>query len=307
MRSHKFSNSFPVWLVLLVLTSSVGGCSSKVRPDPQYEATGSLLETIKDFQRLNREDLYRFPISKDVTGTNIIKATLTRLDDYEKTHANGMIDIVSFTKAMAYERLRDYDRALVYYQKVAQLNGRLGEQARNNIETIKAFQRILNKPLSVQDPFEYIKGLDEKVQAWNEMARSYQGTPYEYLAHIEEERIDRAKVAFVELNRSRLKDGNQLVILGYSQLITKHRLSKNLHSYLLDFGDYYVRLANEYVTQNDPQGLSFQPEALDQLAKLALKYYTEVAHQDGKMEKIEAEGKIKSLQALTQRIRKINQ
>ena len=138
------------------------------------------------------------------------------------------------------------------------------------------------------------------------MARTYQGSPYEFLARVEEERIDRAKVAFAELNRSRLKDGNQLVILGYSQLITKHRQSKNLNGYLLDFADYYVRLAKGYAAQNDPEGLSFELKTFDQLAKSALKFYTEVAQKDGLTEKIEAEGKIKSLQALTEKIRRLN-
>ncbi len=299
----------PLHLLLLILSIlvSTGGCSSKVRPDPQYQASRDLLETIKDFQRLAREDLYRFPITKDVTGTNIMKATLIRLEDYEKTHPDEFSDIVNFSKAMAYERLRDYGQAEIHYRKVVESDGRLGDQAKKNIEAIEAFLTILQKPLPTRDPFEYIKALDEKVQGWNEMVRSYQNSPYEYLARVEEERIDRAKVAFAELNRSRLKDGNQLVIIGYSQLITKHRQSKNLYGYLLDFADYYVRLAKEYAAQNDPEGLSFELETFDQLANSALKFYTEVAQKDGLTEKIEAEGKIKSLQALTEKIRRLNQ
>ena len=134
----------------------------------------------------------------------------------------------------------------------------------------------------------------------------YNGTPYEYLARVEEEKIDRAKVAFADINRHRLKDGNQLVILGFSQLITKHRQSKNLYWYLLDFGDYYVKLAKEYTAQNDPEGLNFDPDTFDHLVKSALKFYTEVSQQDGITEKLEAKGKIESLQALMQKIRSLN-
>lgn len=309
MRSNRLFRSFLTcltWLFFLCLLISTAGCSSKSPPDLQYLAGGSLLETIKDFQRLAREDLYRFPIPKDVTGANIMKATLVRLEDYKNAHPGGYSDIVDFHMAMAYERLRDYEEALEHYRKVAQLNGRLADQSKKNIKAIVIFQSILEKPLPTRDPFKYIKALDDKVQAWNETAQAYQGTPYEYLAREEEERIDRAKVAFAELNRSRLKDGNRLVILGYSQLITKHRLSKNFQGYLLSFGDYYVKLAKDYAFQNDPEGLSFELETFDHLVKSALKYYTEVAQQDGIAEKIEAEGKIKSLQALTERIRRLN-
>jgi len=289
---------------LLILNA---GCSAKkILQEPQYEAAGNLLETIKDFQRLAREDLYRYSIPKDVTGTNIMKATLVRLDDYEEVYPNRFSDLVNFSKAMAYERLRDYEQAANYYRKVADSNGRLGGQAEQNIVVLEAFKQILLEPLPTQDPFEYIKVLDDKVTAWNELTVQYKGTPYEYLARVEEEKIDRAKVAFAEINRHRLKDGNQLVILGYSQLITKHRQSKNRYWYLLDFGDYYVKIAKEYAAQNDPEGLNFDPDTFDQIAKSALKFYTEVSQQDGITEKLEAKGKIQSLQALMQKIRRLN-
>jgi hypothetical protein len=288
---------------LLILN---GGCASTIRPDAQYVVEENLLDILKDFQRLSHEDLYRFPIPKDVTGLNIMKATLIRLQDYEKKFPNRYSDIISFSKAMAYERLRDYDEAARYYQIVSQSNGRLGIQAKKNIDALGAFKSILRMPLSTRDPFEYTEALDEKVEAWNEMVREYQGTAYEYLAKVEEERIDRAKVAFVDLNRHVLKDGNQLVILGYSQLVSKHRESKNFNRYLLDFGDFYVKLAKEYAAQNDPEGLIFNLEIFARFTKSALKLYTEVVQQDGVMEKIEAKGKIESLQALMKKIRSLN-
>ncbi len=299
------SERLALWILILLLAGT--GCSSKkVAKEPQYEAAGSLLQTIKDFQRLAREDLYRYPIPKDVTGANIMKATLIRLDDYENNYPEQYSDLVNFSKAMAYERLRDYSQAVNFYRKVSNSNGRLAEQAGQNIEVLKAFQDILDQPLPERDPFEYIKALDNRVIAWNQLTVQYQGSPYEFLARVEEERVDRAKVAFAEINRHRLKDGNQLVILGYSQLITKHRQSKNLNRYLLDFGDYYVKIAKEYAAQNNPEGLTFDPDTFDQLTKSALKFYTEVAQQDGVTEKLEAQGNIQSLQALMQNIRRLN-
>lgn len=291
-------------LAILLLISA---CSSKTVPLPEYAPAGDLLDVIKDFQRLAQEDLYRFPIPKDVTGMNIMKATLIRLGDYEQKNPGRFSDIVDFNKAIAYERLRDYDRAVAYYRKVAESDGRLGAEAAKNVEALEAFQRILKKPLPLQDPLEYIKALDEKVAAWNEMIHKYEDRPYGHLAQVEEERIDRAKVAFVELNRHRMNDGNQLVILGYSQLVSKHRQSKNFYRHLLDFGDFYARLAREYTFQNDPEGFTFDPEAFDPLAKSALRLYTEVAQVDGIVEKLEAHGKIEALQGLTEKIRRLNQ
>jgi tetratricopeptide (TPR) repeat protein len=294
-------------LMLLAAVALFAGCSSQTAaPEARYVPAGDLLDIVKDFQRLAKEDTYRFPIPKDITGINIMKATLVRLGDYEKKNPGKFTDIVQFNKALALERLREYDQAIAFFRKAAETEGRLGSEAAKNAETLESFQRIINKPLPTEDPFKYIAGLDEKVAAWNQLIQKYQGTPYEYLARVEEERIDRAKVAFVEANRYRLKEGNQLVILGYSQLVTKHRQSKNIYRFLIDFGDFYELLAKEYASQYDPEGLSFDLKILDQLVKSALKLYTEVAQVDGIIEKIEAQGKIEAMRGLLEKMTRLN-
>jgi len=267
---------------------------------------GDLLDIVKDFQRLMKEDTYRFPIPKDVTGVNIMKATLVRLEDYEKKNPGKFTDIVQYNKALSLERLREYDQAIAYYRKVAETGGRLGAEAAKNAEVLEVFQRILEKPLPSEDPFKYIEALDEKVAAWNQLIQKHRGSPYEYLARVEEERIDRAKVAFVEANRYRLKEGNQIVILGYSQLVTKHRQSKNIYRFLIDFGDFYALLAKEYASQYDPEGLTFDFKVFDQFVKSALKLYSEVAQVDGIVEKLEAQAKVEAMRGFLEKITRLN-
>lgn len=285
---------------------AAGGCSTAPPPDPQYVQPANLLEIVKEFQRISREDIYRFEIPKDVTGSNILKSTLQRLDDFETKHPSSYQDIIAFTRAQAYERLRAYPEALRSYREVEKYGGELADEARGHIEALELFQKIRNTPIPAANPFAYIKGLDQKVLAWNALIRKYEGTPLEFLARVEEERVDRAKVAFVELNRHRLEDGNELVVLGYGQLLSKHSESKNYYRYLIDFGDYYVDLAKEYAIQNDPEGLNFELEEFEELANSAMKLYTEVAHQDGVLEKLEAQGKLDSLKGLMDKMRRLN-
>jgi tetratricopeptide (TPR) repeat protein len=289
-----------------VLALFLASCSSKFASERQYVPAQNLMDVVKDFQRFAREDVYRFPIAKDVTGVNVMKATLVRLDDYERKNPRQFIDVIQYSRALAYERLREYDQALGSYRKVADMEGPLRPEAAKNIETLEAFKTILDRPLPTEDPFAYMKALDDKVDAWNELVNKYQGTSYEYLARVEEEKIDRAKVAFVELNRSRLTDGNQMTILAYGQLVAKHRQSKNYYRYLLDFGDFYVRLAKDYIAENDPEGLAFDLKAFEQLAKSALSFYTEVASVDGIVEKIEAQGKAEALRGFLEKTRRLN-
>jgi tetratricopeptide (TPR) repeat protein len=305
--AHRTISLLRFGLIFLTAIVFSPGCSSRGGPpDPRYAPAGDLLDIVKDFQRLARDDTYQFAIPKDVTGVNIMKATLVRLEDYEKKNPGKFTDIIQYNKALALERLREYDQAVVYYRKVAETDGRLGKEANKNGEILETFLRILEKPLAAEDPFKYIAGLDEKVAAWNQLIRKQQGTPYEFLARVEEERIDRAKVAFVEANRYRLKEGNQLTILGYSQLVTKHRRSKNIHRFLIDFGDFYLLLAKEYAAQYDPEGLAFDMKTFDQFAKSALRLYTEVVQVDGIVEKIEAQGKIEALRGLLEKMTRMN-
>ncbi len=300
-------NRFSVALILAAELLSCVSCSSRTAtPDPRYAPAGDLLDIVKDFQRLAKEDTYRFPIPKDVTGVNIMKATLVRLGDYERKNPGQFTDIVQFNKALALERLREYDQAAALYRKVAETKGGLAAESAKNAETLDNFLRIFDRKVPTDDPFKYIAGLDEKVAAWNQLIEKYKGTPYEYLARVEEERIDRAKVAFVEANRYRLKDGNQLTIVGYSQLVTKHQQSKNIYRFLLDFGDFYMVLAKEYASQYDPEGLAFDFKVLDQFVKSALKLYMEVAQVDGILEKIEAQGDIEAAHGFLEKMTRLN-
>ena len=301
-----FTSRYLIALIFLSLILCVS-CSSRAGPpESRYAPAGDLLDIVKDFQRLAKEDTYRFPIPKDVTGVNIMKATLVRLDDYERKNRGQSTDIVQFNKALALERLREYDQAAALYRKVGETDSRLGAEAAKNAEILDGFLRIFDHQVPTDDPFKYIAGLDEKVAAWNILIEKHKATRYEYLARVEEERIDRAKVAFVEANRYRLKEGNQLTILGYGQLVTKHQQSKNHYRFLLDFGDFYMLLANEYASQYDPEGLLFEFKVLDQFVKSALKLYTEVAQVDGILEKLEAQGKIEAARGFLEKMTRLN-
>lgn len=301
-----FRKSRPTIFWLLGFSLLLASCSSNLATERQYVPAQNLMDVVKDFQRFAREDVYRFPIAKDVTGVNVMKAALVRLDDYERKNPRQFTDIINYSRGTAYERLRDYDQALANYRKVADIEGPLRAESVKNIETLEAFKAVLDQPLPTEDPFVYMKALDDRVDSWNELVKKYQGTRFEYLARVEEEKIDRAKVAFVEINRFRLTDGNHITILAFSQLITKHRQSKNYYRYVLDFGDFYVRLAKDYIAENDPEGLAFDMKVFEQLAKSALGLYTEVASVDGIVEKIEAQGKIEALRGLNDKVRRLN-
>jgi hypothetical protein len=290
-----------------LVAKAIPGLSDKeAQSNPQYITEEDLLKVVNEFQRAATKDTYRFPIPKDVTGANVYKATLTRLHDYEAKHPGAYNEILAFTRARAYEGLREYDKALAQYQIVSQSKHELKTEAAKALDVLTRFRDLKQKPLATSTPLDYLKSLDQQIFSWAELQKHYPNTTYEGLAHEEEERLDQAKIMFLLINRHRIEDGNESVVVAYNQLLGKHRDSKNYYRYQVEFGDFYFALAQEYVAQNDPQSLQFDSSTFEAVGRSALRFYAQVAQEDGIIEKLEAKGKLEALEAYMARVGKLS-
>jgi hypothetical protein len=265
-----------------------------------------LLKVVGEFQRVAATDTYRFPVPKDVTGANVNKATLRRLQDYEAKHPGAYPEILAFTRGRAYEGMHEYDKAIEQYQIVSQSKNPLNAEAGRAVEILVQFRDLRKRPIAATTPVEYVEALDRHIAAWQELQKQYAGTPYAALAQEEEERLDQGKVTFLLINRHRLEDGNASVAVAYDQLIKKHKESKNSYRYQIEFGDFYFTLAQEYVAQNDPQSLLFDSSTFEEVGRAALRLYGQVAQEDGVIEKLEAKGKLEALEAYMAKIGKLS-
>jgi len=282
------------------------GTKGEAESNPQYVTEEDLLKVVNEFQRAAAKDTYRFPIPKDVTGANVYKATLARLQDYEAKHPGAYGEILAFTRGRAYEGLQEYEKAIAQYQVVSQSKHVLKEEAARAVEILTQFRDLKRAPLTTTTPLDYLKSLDQQITAWQELQKQYPNTTYEALAREEEERLDQAKVAFLVINRHRIEDGNESVVLAYSQLLAKHKESKYQYRYQVEFGDFYFTLAQEYVAQNDPQGLQFDSSTFEGVGRSALQLYARVAQEDGIIEKLEAKGKLEALEAYMAKVGKLS-
>ncbi|NOT53530.1 MAG: hypothetical protein HOP18_02890, partial [Deltaproteobacteria bacterium] len=293
---------------LLDWIPGLGSSTKKSEEDsnPQYVTEEDLLKVVGEFQRVAAKDTYRFPIPKDVTGANVNKATLRRLQDYEAKHPGAYPDILAFTRARAFESLHEYEKAIEQYQIVSQSRHPLNTEATKAVAVLTQFRDLQKQPVSATTPVEYMQVLDRHIAAWREIQAPHVGTPYAALAQEEEERLDQAKVTFLLLNRHRLEDGNASVIMAFDQLIKKHTESKHRYRYQIELGDFYFTLAQEYVAQNDPQTLQFDAATFEEVGRAALRAYGQVAQEDGVIEKLEAKGKLEALEAYMARIGKLS-
>lgn len=292
--------------IVTSLIPGLTGITSAAESNPQYVTEEDLLKVVNEFQRAAAKDSYRFPLPKDVTGANVYKATLTRLQDYEAKHPGAYSEILAFTRGRAYEGLREYEKAIAQYQVVSQSKHALQPEAANAIEVMIRFRDLKRTPLAATTPLDYLKSLDQQIAAWQELQKQYPNTAYEALAKEEEERLDQAKVAFLVINRHRIEDGNESVVLAYSQLVAKHKESKHQYRYQVEFGDFYFTLAQEYVAQNDPQSLQFDSSTFEGVGRSALQLYARVAQEDGIIEKLEAKGKLEALEAYMAKVGKLS-
>ena len=270
--------------------------------NPQYETEEDLLKVTAEFQRVAAKDTYRFYLPQDVTGANAYKATLKRLQDYQAKHPGAYPVLVAFTRGRAYEGLHAYQEALEEYERVSQTNHRLKDEAVKSAAALTTFKELTERQFSASTPVEYLKALDDQAVAWRALSQELVDTRYESLTLEEAERLDRAKVTFLTLNRYQIQDGNESVIMAYRQLLDNHTQSKNRYQYQIELGDFYSDLAEEYVSQNDPESLRFNPTIFEELGQAALNQYAQVAQEDGVIEKLEAKGKLQALEAYIAKI-----
>lgn len=126
-------------LVGLAMAVVAGGCAPKIQESDRYKPAESLLEILSDFQRHLSDDTYRFPTFKDITGQNIYKATLLRLNNFERLYPNKFGPIVAYSRAKAYEKLHDYKAAVASYRQIIGTGGELEPKAKEGLQVCEAF------------------------------------------------------------------------------------------------------------------------------------------------------------------------
>src|SRR5512134_134686 len=109
-------------------------CAGAPPADPRYRPAESVLEVVAVLRRHVPDDTYRFEPARDFTGRNVYRASLIRLENLERAHADalraGHFDgTIAFAKARALERLRAYDLAAQHYHEAAEREAELRPEA----------------------------------------------------------------------------------------------------------------------------------------------------------------------------------
>jgi hypothetical protein len=301
------------------------GCSStkKKRQAATYDPSESVTEVVAVLRRHIPDDTYRFEPAVDFTGRNVYRASLLRLENMEKVHADalrsGYLDaVMAFSKGRALERLRAYDLAAQQYGDAARRSGELREEALRSAgicEAIFETSKIgidLRDPLAEEGPEEplsldadaVIADLDGRIAELLAIADGIEASEhkdghYQFVIREEIERADITRARYFVGLRDVVPGGQVRAVAELQRVVTRHAASKNRRRHVLDLANFYAQLAIEYAIAIPPESLLFDPPRFKELVDAAVQLYESVAAQDGTTEKLEARRRLEAFLAFT--------
>jgi hypothetical protein len=279
--------------VVLLLAAAPATAGDATGAHAPYE---DLVQVLADLTWHLQDDTYRFPPPKDPTGHDLFQLSLRRLENWEKRYPGRMKDVTSFGRAEALERLGAYGRAADLYRQVAASESPLATKAREGARRAAAFAEAAGLPERGPDFEGTLEALRKKLDAWGALVQQTAGTPYQSLALVEEERLERLASRLVVEHRRAIEQGDVTAERSLRFLIEKHVESKQLPAYIVALGDLYADFARDYAVAHE-RPLEFDEMEFVARTDRALDMYRKVATWDGSREKPEAQGRFTALDA----------
>ncbi len=303
-------------LLAMGLAFLAGACASDPpAPDPMHRPAESLLEVMAVLRRHVPDDTYRFAPGRDFTGRNVYRASLLRLENLERAHAETLRagtwdEAIAFAKGRALERLRAYGLAGASYRNAARYDGELRRTSLEGAALCDALAEAISLDRSVGE--DAYPGPVQREQA----LASYQTrgalleqllieageTHYRAIVREELERLAIERTAFLVSLRRLVPDGDVRALAALQRNVIDHRESKNANAHLLALADLYATLSEEYIAANPPESLSFDPARFEELVASAARLFESVSNQDGAPEKLEAARRLEAFLAFTLKV-----
>jgi len=282
------------------------GCSGR-RVAPAYEPHETLLTILAEFERHANLDLYRFPAPLDPSGMNVFRVTLTRLANYEHVYPDRFKDVVAYARGQVHERLGDFDEAAEAFESVLKMDTPLAADAAEAAAINRRFDALLAPARKTRTLGEYLDALAAQRSGLDALAKEYETVSqrkiYKALARRQTERADVERAETLWKDRNLLKDGTTQALDAWKKILEDHAESARIERHRLRLGDCYYEMAREYAQQSDPDGGDFDLAAFERMAGAAMGVYRAVERAYGYPERLQARGKIDSLNAFIDSVR----
>ena len=292
------------------------GCNTPPPPpDALHRPAESLLEVTAVLRRHVPDDTYRFPPARDFTGRNVYRASLLRLENLERAHAETLRagtwdEVIAFAKGRALERLRAYDLAGASFRNAARYDGELRIEALKSAALCDALAEALTLDDSVgEDAYpgpvqreSAFARFDTRRALLEAILNDADGSHYRFIVQEELERLAMQRAGFLVSLRALLPDGDVQALAALQRNVVDHRESKHANAHLLALADLYAALARDYVLDHPPESLTFDPATFEELVSSAARLYESVSNQDGAPEKLEAAQRLEAFLAFTLKV-----
>lgn len=289
--------------LLACLALSIGGCADSP-VDPSFGPHRSLLEIVAEIESARDVDLYRFDPPRDVTGENLFRASLARLDRFEALSPDPELrPAILLARATARERMLDFSGALTAYREVAATQSGLTARARQCLPLTEELA-VLTAPLEeVGAPLDLIAAIEKQRAMLVQLLDRSVTDSRRYLIECAIERLDVRRREYAWRIRSIVPDGTARALDLAEATARSHAQSRRVLEHLLRLGDAYAELAESQFAVIDPHDHGFDAARALNLIRAAEQVYAEVAAVDGRVEREEARAKLAGLEALGQRAR----
>jgi len=292
-------------VVPLLVFVAVSGCASS-QADPSFGPYRSLVEVVAELEFHRDADLYRFDAPTDVTGENLYRASLARLQNFDALVTDPRFDdSIAFAMAQARERLLDFDAAADLYGRVAAAPTPLGTCAAELLPLTRQL-RDLTRPVESEGqltPDAIVAELEVRRGAMLDLLEASVDDPRSSLVEVVVERLDVRRREFQWRVRAVMNDGTGRALDFASAVVELHPESARVHEHRLRLADMYAELARGYASSIDPGDYEFDATRFRNMVQAASALYTEVATVDGRPERQEARAGLASMESLVRRVR----
>jgi len=283
-------------------------CGRHHPPPAPAQPHETLLLILADFRRVSETDIYRHAIPRDITGQNYLRATLARLDSYERAYPGRDADIVDFVRAQAYARLGEFALAIDAYGRVSDTEE--SELAARASERIDALIRLRNAAAPSPQGRRldhYLVDLERRAERLSDFADDATDDDPEafdaVLARREIERVEVERALALFRNRYVVDNGAARAIDLAGELIERHARSHNVQAHRLMLGRFHFELARDMTVLTPPDRLGFDTALCFDLIATARDLFLTVSQADGYDEKLEAAALLDEIEAFARKVR----
>ncbi len=288
------------------MLSACGSWSRESSPPPGTHE--SLMQLLADFMLYENTDVYSVRPIEDLSGQNAYRAIIQRLNFFRQARPDSETDIVLVTRAKCWARLGAYRNAIEDYSQVAAMgdSSPLSHMARQRAERLLPLREVSllgNKPKTMAD---FIENLESRITRLREVETEYQGSYDAILARRDREQQQVELCLGLFRNRFVLRDGAQRAIDMAERMMSEHAISARVEEHRLRLGLFYLEMARDMTSLTPPESPSFDLELYERLSRNAREHISKAAMADGRLEKLEAQAQIRVLDALDQRVSRLN-